>query len=67
MVLQTWVVKKIDRTVFRTDCKPSRVLAYAKTTKQAAEAKLKLTGSESKNIIEKTSVADWERNHYGRK
>ena len=36
----------------------------AKTTKQAAEAKLKLTEAEAKAKImlsEKTSVADWER------
>ena len=36
----------------------------AKTTKQAAEAKLKLTEAEAKSKIllsEKTSVADWER------
>ena len=36
----------------------------AKTTKQAAEAKLKLTEAEAKAKIllsEKTSVADWEK------
>ena len=36
----------------------------AKTTKQAAEAKLKLTEAEAKAkmlLSEKTSVADWER------
>ena len=36
----------------------------AKTTKQAAEAKLKLTEAEARSKIllsEKTSVADWER------
>ena len=36
----------------------------AKTTKQSAEAKLKLTEAEAKAKImlsEKTSVADWER------
>lgn len=36
----------------------------AKTTKQAAEAKLKLTEAEAKAKIllsEKTSIADWER------
>ena len=41
-----------------------RILARAKTTKQAAEAKLKLTEAEARSKIllsEKTSVADWER------